>query len=151
MKSVKCKADLLVGRDLLGAWSNLWIWQSVVHWRTVNFGSIWRSIDDPQLRRGGTQGSRTSGAEIRRAVDRPGMDLCSLDTEELRVFAGHYWWSCGPILKHLLAVFYLLLQNSEFRFLVLLFCLQHSEKLGDPLVDCIRRLGDFHILWSSWI
>jgi len=30
--------------------------------------------------------------------------------------------------------------------MVLLFCLQHSEKLGDSLVDCIRRLGDSHVL-----
>jgi len=28
----------------------------------------------------------------------------------------------------------------------ILFCLQHSEKLGDSLVDCIRRLGDLHVL-----
>lgn len=48
--------------------------------------------------------------------------------------------------NYLLVIFYLLLQSSGFRFLVLPFCLQHSEKLGDSLVDCIRSLGDLHVL-----
>ena len=42
--------------------------------------------------------------------------------------------------------FCILLQSSGFRFLVLLFCLQHSEELGDSLVHCIRRLGDLRVL-----
>lgn len=52
----------------------------------------------------------------------------------------------GFVLKQLLIIFYLLLQDSGFIFLVLPFCLQHSEKLGVSLVDCIRSLGDLHVL-----
>ena len=51
------------------------------------------------------------------------------------------------LLEIFVAAFCLLLQNSGFRLLVLLFWLLHSERLlADSLVDSKRRLVDSHVL-----
>jgi len=90
--------------------------------------------------------SRRHSAEVRSEQKAQVRGYAAQQKAQVRSYAGQIRKNCGSFLKYLLAAFYLLLQSSGSRFLVLLFCLQHSEKLGDSLVDCIRRLGDSHVL-----
>ena len=188
---MKLKANLLISRDLSSTWSDLWIWLSVAHWRTVNLDlfrglqvihSAGAKVHNEERGAGagvcikkkalvrGMQHRRKNSAEVRRGPERlvrryavkkivqvwiwavvrraakgPDADLRSPVTEKLRIFVGLYWWSCGLVLKYLLAAFYLLLQCSGFILLVLIFCLQHFEKFG-WFIGFIRKLVDSYVL-----
>jgi len=85
----------------------------------------WRYAVQQKAQCGGTQCSGRHSAEVRSVVE-----------GVVRSCAGQTRKNCGSFIKHLLAVFYLLLKSSGFRLLVLLIWLLNSEKLlVDSLVD----------------